>query len=368
MRPIVINSYGDLQLARGAIRVGEATQPYHAVPLSQVKKMLSLITVTGSVFRVRSEFRFSDMTIGFCLSEPDAQEPLDVIATGRIVEETHFLFDQAITPSANVVVREEIIAADVFNPYTLDDPGADVGEDWNIIATGTLVDGAEWKDIASIKELTKATDTITVHEELPTHILSEKGYTDGNIGYVYSGTGDDILILSDNFIPSPAKVITTENIFANVESASHILGDVAWSDGSIGYVYSGTNDHVLHLEDTFITATKTITTETVTTDDVNKSDLVFLSLPKEVEIYPDDGLVLQKTKPSPTNETKKVGDAVIIKRKYKVADSCAFKDRALAVCLSDAFVGEPLTTLLYATIRETVTSGETPDNSLLETA
>jgi hypothetical protein len=365
MRPIVINLDGSFQLAHGAIRVGEATQPYHAVPLSQVKKMLSMITVTGSVFRVRSEFTFGDRVVGFCLSEPDAQEPLDYIYTGKIVEETHLITDNVVMPPVLQPIQEIINVIDIFNPYTLSDPGEDVGEIWDTVSTGKFVDVTEWEDTTRITEITKAIDTFIIAEDSSSHTLSEKGYTDGNIGYVYTGVDNDAFSVGDTTITA-IRVVTTENIPVIDVSASHVLGEKGWSDGNIGYVYTGTDTDNIVVEDTFITAVKTITTETITTNEIDKSDLVFISLPEKLDTYPDEGIVVQKTKPSPLKETKKVGDTPIIKRKYKVSDSCAFKDKAFACCLSDAFVAEPLTTMLYATVRETVTSESTPENSTLE--
>jgi hypothetical protein len=285
------------------------------VPLAQVKKMLSSITVTSGSFRVRSEFTFADRVIGFCLSEPGAQEQLNYIYTGKIVEDTKLLTDKIITPPAKQAIQETITIVDVFNPFTLSEPNYVTGEQWNYVYTGKIV--------------------------------------------------EDTNLLTDKTITALA-VKTAESITLVTESPSYTLAETGWCDSNLDYVYTGTGVDTVHVEETLIAATKTAAADTMTLFDTDNSDVVSVSPPEEVTEYPDDGVVLQKTKPAPPREAKTVGDAVIIKRKYKVTDSCAFKDRAFACCLSDAFVAEPGNQLLYAQAREPIAVGSSPAGSTID--
>jgi hypothetical protein len=313
MRPIVLNLDGGFRLSHEAICVGTAVQPYHAVPLAQVKKMLSILTVVSSVFRVGDEWMVSDRVIGFCLSEPGGQEQFDYIYTGKIVDETKFITDKVIAPPTKQVVQDIMTTADVFNPFVLSEPNYTTGEQWDYVYTGKFVDEIVLEDIPIAVSLVKISESITLLSASLSYTLTETGWSDGNLDYVYMGTGVD----------------------------------------------------TVHIEEIFSIAVKTVTADTITVFDTNTSDVVFVDILKEVVVYPDDGLVLQKIKPLP-KETKVVGDAVIIKRKYKITDSCAFKDNAFACCLSDAFVAEMANQIQFAKIREAVTAGSTPANSTID--
>jgi hypothetical protein len=195
MKPIVISPNGNFQLAHGAIRVGTAVQPYHAVTLAQVKKMLSVITVASSVFRVRDDFGIYDNAIGFCLSEPGVQEQLNYVYTGKIVDVAMTLTSTAIAPTAKQIIRDVITAIDVFNPYTLFESNYVGCEQWDYVYTGKVVDSFNIEEIPIIQPLVKTTESVTLAFESLSYTLDEKGWTDGNLAYVYTGTGVNTAII-----------------------------------------------------------------------------------------------------------------------------------------------------------------------------
>jgi hypothetical protein len=316
MQPVIINSTGNLQLSHGAIRVGTAVQPYHAVPLGQVRRMLSEIAVTGTggVFTVYDNFELLDSVIAFCLSEPGFQEKLDYVYVGRVIEDTKSMTDKIIDPPVEQTICEVITAVDVFSPYALSDPNYVIDLGFGSVFTGILdEDEATFDDAALAVMPEPAIEVITLNEKSFSYTISESGWCDSNLDYVYTGIG---------------------------------TGEVT-------------------VEDTFIATSTTIATDTITLSDTNESDVVFITLPEEEEAYPDGGMVLQKIKPMPT-ETKTLGDAVIIPQESKATDSCALKDAAFGYCLSEAWVAEPFTRLQYAQVRETVTASQTTANGVLE--
>jgi hypothetical protein len=314
MRPIVINSDGRFQRSHGAIRVGTAVQPYHAVPLAQVKKMLSILTVVSSVFRVQDEWTVSDRAVGFCLSEPGIQEPLDYVYTGRIVDKTRFITDKAITPPAKQVVRDAVTTVDVFNPFTLSEPNYTTGEQWDYVYTGKFIDEIALKDVPITTSSVKTSESITLLSASLSYTLTETGWSDGNLDYVYTGTGVDTTYIEDAFLPSVKMIITDVTMLSD-------------------------NDN---------------------------SDLVFVAVPEEPAAYPGTGLVLQKIKPTLPGDTRALGDKAIIKPKYKVTDKQSIKDTALGCCLSDVFVPEPFERMLFAKVADKVTAGSQPAKSTLE--
>jgi hypothetical protein len=316
MKPIVISSNGNFQLAHGAIRVGTAVQPYHAVTLAQVKKMLSTITVanSGNIFRINDTWTLYDKAIGFCLSEPGVQEPLNYVYTGKIVDVAMILTSTAIAPPVTPVIRDVITAIDVFNPYILSELDYTACEQWNYVYTGKVVDRFKIIGLPVTTTVVKVTESVTLLAASLSYALEEKNWTDGNLAYVYTGTGVD----------------------------------------------------VINVEETFITATTTIATDVIAVSEINHSDVVFTATTEEPTVYPDNGLVLQKTKPVVPGETRALGDRAIIKLKYKVTDNPNISDAAFGCCLSDTYVPEPFERMLFAKVTDRIAAGSQTAKSTLE--
>jgi hypothetical protein len=305
MRPIGIDTDGSLYLLN-AVRVGRAVQPYHAVPLSQVKKLLSAITVSsGGVFRVQEFFELGDNAVGFCLSEPGIQESLDYIYTGKIVDTNMILSATAILPtlSSSSHVRESLVIIDVFNPF----------------------------------------------------MLGEPNWTDGNLDYVYTGKVVSTFNIKDAPITLPVTKVSDDLVLAWT-SYSHTLGDTAETDGNLGYIYTGTGSGVIHVADAGIVATKQTTSEPLIVADIDASDLVFLTHTYSTLEFPDKGFVWEKTKPTPTGERRRLGDRAIVKPKIKVTDKSRVKDAANGYCLFSSFhfVPEPLERMQFAVVTDKV--------------
>jgi hypothetical protein len=93
---------------------------------------------------------------------------------------------------------------------------------------------------------------------------------------------------------------------------------------------------------------------------------VFIATLEEPTKYPDNGLVLQKTKPKLLGDVRALGDRAIIKPKYKVTDKQNIKDAALGCCLSDVFVPEPFERMIFAKVTDRVTAGSQAAKSTLE--
>jgi hypothetical protein len=310
MHPLGIHSDGHFQLLHGPVRVGRAVQPYHAVPLSQVKRLLSAITVSsGGVFRVQDFFELYDSATGFCLSEPGIQESLDYIYTGKIVDTNMILSATTILPtlSSSSHVRERLVIIDVFSPFT----------------------------------------------------LSEPNWTDGNLDYVYTGKVVGDMRLADIPITPtiPSVIKASESIVVLGTSYSHILGETGWTDGNLDYVYTGIGVGIITVTDACITIAKQTATDTVLITDVgDRSDLVFLTHTYSTVEFPDKGFVWQKTKPTPTGERRRLGDRAIIKPKIKVTDKSRVKDAANGYCIFSSFhfVPEPLSRMQFAVVTDKV--------------
>ncbi|MDR2115381.1 MAG: hypothetical protein LBP87_03260 [Planctomycetaceae bacterium] len=254
-RPIVIDkATGFFMVAKSPIRVGEATQPYHAVTLAQVKRMLqSLGTLTGAPFVSSSMGRLSDSAIGMVWSEAGIHELLDFVYKGQVSSSLGRLSDAAIMPLAVYVVSDSMTIADDTTGFTLSDA--------------------------------------TPNETLD---------------YVYTGKFvEDVTVTTEGIIPSVVPAV--EPVAFLDLPAPYTLSD-AMGDETLDYVYTGAGYEPVNVSDVFFTPDLVVATDTLEITGTTDGDLVYSNMTITTDEYPSNGLVFQKTKPNPMGETNSMGD------------------------------------------------------------
>jgi hypothetical protein len=360
-RPIIIDNKGWLSETSGPIRVGAATKPYHAVTLAQAKKLLE----NSGSYSGRSPFAsdslgfIGDSVTGFCLTEIGWFEQLDYVYAGRI-RNSMSLTANVVMPLVVFVLQDTITIKDDTIGFTLSD---NVGyEDLDYVYRGDIVETPLPLSDRAVDVSAKmfASDTMILSHAPTLYTLGDTGQTDGNLDYVYTGTGVDYLYQQDAAIVPPLKIIAREPINAVEVYAPYTLGDVAETDGNLDYVYTGsgvdsmvnTNGAVIpaklivqepiavveiwspytlgdvtetdgnlcyyegkHIErmvvtESYFSPEHIQITDTLTLTPLDDGDLIYAAFPFDdgEEQYPQDGLVVQKTKPKPTGEIKTMSD------------------------------------------------------------
>jgi hypothetical protein len=308
MRPIVINTHGFLAQTRGPIRVGTATQPYHAVSLEQVKKLLESI---GGSFNNRPPFVAStlgiikDSAAGFCLSEIGWFEALDYVYTGS-VSSSMFIMAKTVMPSIVFVLQDTITLEDDTIVFTLSE--VPWYETLDYIYTGKIVDVINSDDDAITPIKITVLDTLTFNSELLIYTLNDVSDTGEILGCVFTGTFVE-KITDIDAVNLTSKVVATDHIAFNEFLLPYTLGDAMREDEDHGYIYAGTIVDDVIVVETIFSYESVFTADTMTLTPFDNGDVLYADIPADTaEQFPLDSLVLQKTKPKLTGEMKTMSD------------------------------------------------------------
>jgi hypothetical protein len=314
-RPFVIDADGEhkgvFRVTSGPIRVGEATEPYHAVPLSQVKRLLKQLAALGGNPVLTDSFgKFSDRVVGYILSEIGWHEALDYVYAGRVGSSASWSAG-AVMPLAVIVFTDTILACDIAAGYPLSEA---LGENLDYVYTGHIVDNVmSYSDNAVLPSaLNIVSETITFGDSFTPYVLGDavaEG-TSNDLGYVFTGHIVDV-----GMVYKAAGVIAAFSKFVEPVSFKDIFTPYTLSDAvpqgvsdNLGYVITALGYNTINMSDTAFSLELIYTVDTITITDSRSGDLIFAETPITVDEYPLDGYVLQKTKPNPTGESKRMSD------------------------------------------------------------
>jgi hypothetical protein len=358
-RPIIIDNQGWLSETAGPIRVGAATQPYHAVTLAQVKKLLE----SGGIASSRSPFvsdligNIYDSVCGFCLREIGWFEALDYVYAGRVrssmqwaattimpmvvyvlqdtislsadttgfelkeigwFEELDYVYAgyvgssmqwsaTTLMPLIAYAVHDTITFSADTTVFTLNDSLGD--EELDYVYTGAGADTVASNDLARTAALPAiATDTLSLQAFQTLYTLNDTGSTDGNLAYVYTAAGLEEVVFANIPILLP-DIVIHEPITVVEVYAPYTLSDTSDSDGTLGYVYSVKGVEPMIATESYFSPELTVVTDTMLLTKTEGGDLMYASLPIDTEeLYPSDDIVVQKTKPKPMGEAKTMSD------------------------------------------------------------
>jgi hypothetical protein len=307
-RPIIIDNQGWLSETAGPIRVGAATQPYHAVTLAQVKKLLE----SGGIASSRSPFvsdligNIYDSVCGFCLREIGWFEALDYVYAGRVRSSMQWA-SNTVMPLVVYVLQDTIILKDDITSFTLSDSIGDEVLDY--VYTGKTVDTLISHDNTVTITTVHISDTLVLGHFPTPYTLGDVSETDNNLDYIYTGTIVEPILSEDEIIVLPRTIIE-EPITAVEVYAPYTLSDVSDSDGALGYVYDGIGVDPMVVTELYFSPELVQITDTMSLTQVEDGGIIYAALPADTdnELYPSDDIVVQKTKPKPMGETKTMSD------------------------------------------------------------